>query len=567
MHRRADKILKDGIQEHLLSAARVLAKSVDVPSHELLRMPEQDLSIAYHEQVMRLVQAKIAVDPQRMIKFAYTCRLEGEQVRFVIDTTPEGDSDKDGVNDRAKLSEVYEQASRTLVRVLQTGLARVDDEPYTDRWGTFMSGYAPIFDENGTLVAAAGVDMSLEDYELQRSALTHLSSLSTVGVICLAYMASAWMSWYHRRLQRSLAEFLKASDAAAAAERVKADFLGAMSHELRTPLNAVLGMSSMLSETQLDNHQREMLKTLSTSGESLLATLTSILQFSQLDSTRAVQELEEVSVQSLLHDIVQSHEADLTRKGLDLELSISEETPPKFTGHVVFLRQVLSQLLDNAIKFTDFGRIQLKVTSHQKGSAGSLHFEIKDTGIGIPSDQIAQLFQPLFQVDGSTTRRHGGTGMGLALSKRLCEAMKGQLRVESELGKGSSFVVIVPVESFANDTPEIGRTVVIWTDDSMTSLVATRVIEKLGLTVKPVQSLEQILALPKASSVMLAVLDAQFTSRGQLQAVKQSLSSARIILLNADPKQHQEDLVDVALASPVRPVDLRKAIEASVGLS
>ena len=236
MHSRAEHILKNSIRDQLMSAARVMAKSVDVEAHNQLRQSGQDLSEAYTQQLKSMEVAKQAVDPRGMIKFTYTCILDGGQVKFVLDTTPDGDANQDGINDRAKLLEVYERPSPTLLKVLNTGVAGVDEEPYTDRWGTFMSGYAPIYDPATGALAAAGVDMSLQDYDLQRADLWHLSLLSGAGILFLAYIAAAWMAWYHRRLQNSVAELIKASDAAAAAERVKADFLGAMSHELRTPV-------------------------------------------------------------------------------------------------------------------------------------------------------------------------------------------------------------------------------------------------------------------------------------------------------------------------------------------
>ncbi|MCX6855681.1 MAG: HAMP domain-containing sensor histidine kinase [Verrucomicrobia bacterium] len=351
MYNKADQILKKGIHDQLLSAARVMMKAIDVEVHESLRKPEQDLSAAYHQQVQKMDAAKMAVDSSQMIKFAYTCILDGAGVRFVLDATPDGDANNDGVNDRSKLMEIYEGPSPTLLEVLKTGMAKVDREPYTDRWGTFMSGFAPIHDANGKLVAAAGVDMSLEDYVLHRSGLRQVATMSAIGVLFLAYLAGAWMAWYQRRLQNSVAELLRASDAAATAERVKADFLGAMNHELRTPLNAVLGMSEMLGQTALDDKQREMLEAVSKSGELLLATLTSILEFTQLDSRRLKIESEEAGVRSLLQEVLKVHEGELRKKGLSFEQSIAEDCPSRYTGHVAFLRQVLSQLLSHCFRW------------------------------------------------------------------------------------------------------------------------------------------------------------------------------------------------------------------------
>ncbi len=560
MYNKADQILKNGIHDQLLSAASVMTKIIDVDAHESLRKVGQDLSAAYQQQVQKLDAAKIAVDQSRMIKFAYTCILDGEEVRFVLDVTPDGDADHDGMNDRAKLMEIYEHPTPTILEVFKTGVPQVNREPYTDRWGTFMSGFAPIFDSNGRLVAAAGVDMSLEDYELTRSGLRHVATISALGVLFLSYVAGAWMAWYHRRLQNSVAELLRASEAAATAERVKADFLGAMSHELRTPLNAVLGMSEMLGQTMLDDKQREMLEAVSKSGESLLATLTSILEFTQLDSRRLKIESEEAGVRALLQDVLKTHEVELRKKGLTFEISIADHCPARFTGHVTFLRQVLSQLLSNAIKFTDAGGITIKVSSTRNGEGGLLQFAIQDTGIGISSDDLKRLFEPLFQVDGTTTRRHGGMGMGLALCKRLCDAMNGRLWVESEPGHGSTFHVEVRVERFGADAAPKSRQAVLWTDDSMTAMLTTRVIEKTGATVTTVASLEELRQLPQLSATAVCVVDANVASADDLKSIRGLMPAARLIVLNSAAGRDDHAVADVLLSSPLKPADLRVAL-------
>ena len=561
MYNRADQILTKGIHEQLISAANVMTKAINVGVHESLNKPEQDLSAAYMQQVQKLDEAKMAVDPSRMIKFAYTCILDGEVVRFVLDATPDGDGDQDGLNDRAKLMEIYEHPSPTLIEVLKSGQPKVNTTPYTDRWGTFMSGFAPIFNSNGKLVAAAGVDMSLQDYELTRSSLRHVATMSAIGVLFLAYLAGAWMAWYHRRLQNSVAELLRASDAAATADRVKADFLGAMSHELRTPLNAVLGMSEMLGETSLNDKQREMLAAVSKSGESLLATLTSILEFTQLDSRRLKMESEETVIPKLLQDVLNAHQGELRKKGLTFEQSIADDCPAHFTGHATFLRQVLSQLLANAIKFTDAGGITVKVSAKKEGEGGLLQFAIHDTGIGIGADHLGRLFEPLFQVDGSTTRRHGGTGMGLALCKRLCDAMNGRLWVESVPGRGSTFHLEVQVDRFASEAAPLMRQAVLWTDDSMTTMLATRVMEKTGASVIAVTSLAELQRLPNAGSTSVCVVDANVASDEDLKRIRDLMPTARLMLLHGAAGRKDHEVADVVLSFPLKPAELRVALE------
>jgi signal transduction histidine kinase len=564
MHSQADLILKLSIQEQLLSAARVLAHSVDAEAHQQLKESAQENSAEYARLVRQMGEARNAIDPVRMIKFTYTCMLDGQQVRFVLDTTPSGDADHDGRDDKAHLMELYEQPSPTLRRVLEIGLPMVDEKPYSDRWGTFMSAFAPIFDADHKLVGATGVDMSLEDFELQRSGLRHVASLSALGVLFLAYLAGHGMAGYHRRLKSSVQSLMKANAAAMSAQRVKNDFLGAMSHELRTPLNAVLGMSEMLSQTPLEPSQREMVTTVQRSGESLLATLTSILEFTQLDPDRSQVKAEETSLAALLREIHKHHEPALREKRLQVVHKIADGCPGFFTAQTVFLRQVLSQLLSNAIKFTDAGGIEIRVrATRQEDGGGLLHFEVQDTGIGIAGHDAERLFEPLFQVDGSTTRRHGGTGMGLALSKRLCDAMKARIWAESKPGHGSTFHVEVPVEAFRTEIIASGPLALVWTDDSMTRMLVSRVIEKAGSKVETVSAFDELKNHPKLDQAAVCVVDAHEAPAEIVTQIRDLVPRARLIVIHGHTDPNSHPAADVIVPAPVKPAELRKALDAS----
>ena len=564
MHSQADLILKLSIQEQLLSAARVLAHAVDAEALQQLKDSSQEKTAEYGRLVKQMEKARDAIDPVRMIKFTYTCMLDGDQVRFVLDTTPSGDADHDGRDDKAHLMELYENPSPTLRRVLEIGVPKVDQQPYSDRWGTFLSAYAPIFDGQRQLVGATGVDISLEDFELQRSGLRHVASLSALGVLFLAYLAGHGMAGYHRRLKSSIESLMKANQAAMTAERVKADFLGAMSHELRTPLNAVLGMTEMLSQTSLEPSQREMVTTVQRSGESLLATLTSILEFTQLEGGRSQVKAEETNLATLLQEVHKHHEPALREKGLQVVQKIAVECPGFFTAQTAFLRQVLSQLLSNAIKFTDAGGIEIRVraTPHEAGG-GLLHFEVQDTGIGIAGHHAQRLFEPLFQADGSTTRRHGGTGMGLALCKRLCDSMKARIWAESKPGQGSTFHVEVPVEAFRSLKVSTGPFALVWTDDSMTRMLVSRVIAKTGATVETVNSFDELKNHAKLTESAFLVIDAHEAPAEVVAEIRRLASEARLIVIHGQTDPNSHPAADVIVPAPVKPADLRKALEAS----
>lgn len=564
MHMQADQILKISLQDRLLSAARVLAQSVDGDAHLLLNKSEQEGSESYEKILQAMKDARDSIDTSGIIKYTYSCKMVDGKVRFVVDTTLPGDRDGDGVDDKAHLMEVYENPSPTLLRVLQKGISLVDHAPYTDRWGTFLSGYAPILDSGKKMIGAVGVDMSLEEYEFQRAGLRHVATLSALGVLFLAYLAGHGMSWYHRMLRHSVASLVSANEAAMAAERVKSDFLGAMSHELRTPLNAVLGMSEMLSQTPLENSQREMLSTVRRSGESLLSTLTSILEYTQLDARGALMPTEEVRLSRLLQEVRITHEQSIKDKSLEFRQVIEPGCPTVFTGKATFMKQVLTHLLSNAVKFTDKGSIELRVSAEtdlEKG-CGKLHFQMRDTGIGIARDHLPHLFDALYQVDGSTTRRHGGTGIGLALCKRLCDAIQARIWVESVEGTGSVFHVEAPVESFGNVDTTPSKLAVLWIEDVMTRKLATRVIEKTGAEATVAASLEEMLKLPSLPEAALCVIDGRSTSPSSFAVMRTLAQKAKWIVLDEAANTEKWPHADAVLGSPLKPADLRETITA-----
>ncbi|MEN3000753.1 MAG: ATP-binding protein [Armatimonadota bacterium] len=709
LYRQARHTLDEAVKMRLQELALAASLLVDGNQH-LQFKPGEENTARYRKAIEPLARFQ---QMYPSIRYVYTFTERNGKIYFLLDPTPPGDHDGDGIDDKSYLWDEYLEATPAMFATIRKGVPQADLTLVSDRWGTFLSAYVPLRDRRGRVTGAVGVDISADRYlaELRAASYAFWRGLALSTALALILGLLVGISWTrYKRMQEQLAaseaysrsildalpdlivvldregvirhtrktdqrnpdtppeplisstlheclspdtatyalhcirqvletgkpytleyekmtpsgerfyearivpyqkdrvlalvrditerkhaelrlaelnmklemQILHAQEMALAAEtanRAKSEFLANMSHEIRTPMNGILGMVELLADTPLTEEQRDYLDTLRVSADHLLGLLNDILDLSKIEAGKMHIESLPVALGELVHDTVRLFRARAESKGLRLNVHIAPETPPAVMGDPVRLRQILANFISNAIKFTEQGEVAVMVEPSRNYPHG-IWLAVRDTGIGIPPDRLASIFEPFTQADSSTTRKYGGTGLGLTICKRLAELMGGQIGVESQPGVGSTFYVDLPLppaetphaqeSEQAAALPDIpaGKRILLVEDNAVNRKVALHLLSKLQLEVEIATNGLEAVQKASANAYDLILMDCQMPEMDGYEATRQLRTrgvAIPIVALTANALEGDRERclacgMDDYLAKPIKPDELQRTL-------
>ena len=444
---RAQKGIRGAIQQRMVDIANCAAGSVNGDILKSLQPGDEGTS-GYQEIYDRMAVFRDNAE----LEYIYAIRDEGNgRFTFIVDTDP----DKPGqFGDEVQNTEALNRAGK--------GETSVDEVPYSDQWGQFYSAYSPVFDSDGQVAGIIAADFSVAWFDAQMHEQIISNIRGYVVILCATLLSAAVLCLATvRPYVRQQEQLMEEKVSAESANRAKSDFLASISHEIRTPINAVLGMNEMILREsrqgrglpagnaeearnafdQIGFYANEV----DSAGRSLLSIINDILDFSKIEAGRMELVKGPYQLSSLLNDVTSMIFFKAQEKGLEFTLDTDKNIPDNLLGDKVRVRGIITNLLTNAVKYTEHGFVRLRVRSgDQTGNVIRLIFTVEDSGIGIRREDKDKLFSKFQRLDMQRNSTVEGSGLGLVITRDLVNMMGGSISVESEYGKGSAFTVVIP---------------------------------------------------------------------------------------------------------------------------